>query len=318
MKYLDPSVMPDFLAKYFGSPEMVESRRVGRSRQYISEYFDIVRFFGEGAVDPRAVTIRYLEGKFQLRDPLLREFNRQVEFQLRGERRLYDGPTVMRLQNCEWRHAQPIMTVQEADYGDQASSFALDLPHSLFERWGGSCRQYYKSVYSSTKLEDNPLCLCLGVCGYLLVEEEDDRYLLQVRRSGRLASLESSMGPSVAGAVDYSTDCTTLGDLITRAMGQEVEEELGLRPGEFEVHPLAYAREIYRGERPQLFCAVTSNLTRAEVTDRINSIGVENREFDSFSFIWLNQERSFAAETFEQLNFEARMNYSLLLEYLSQ
>jgi hypothetical protein len=314
MKYLDSSIMPDFLANYFSAPAMIESRRVGRNRECVSEYFEIIRFFGEAAIDPKAVAIRYLDGKYQLRDPLIREFSHQVESRLRAEGRLYEGPTVMRLQDFDRGGTQPLMTVQEADYGDQAAGFALDLPHPLFDRWGGTCRQYYKSVYPSTKLEENPLCVCLGVCGYLLLKEGDRRFLLQVRRSARLASLESSLGPSVAGAVDYSANAGTLADLISSALGKEVEEELSLQAEEYDIVPLAYAREIYRGERPQLFCMITCALSRATVAARLESIEIGEREFDSFDFIAIDGEGGISANLYAELNYEAKMNLYLLQE----
>ncbi len=148
-----------------------------------------------------------------------------------------------------------------------------------------------------------------------MVEEQGERYLFQVRRSAKLASLESSGGPSVAGSVDYSTEYSTLADLMSRTLSLEVTEELGLREGEFSIVPLAYGREIYRGERPQLFCLITTPLSRAEIIKRIEAVKDEAKEFDSYQFSRFDSKADF---DLAGLNLEARANYYFVHEYLTE
>ena len=319
MKYLDYSRMPDFLNRHFQSQVQSGQMTVGVDKQYESGYFDIVRFFGEDRVDPSKVRPEYLDTDFQFSDAIIADFSRIVETALGAEGRLYKGPPVMKLVNYDLRSARPVLTVQKARYGDQAGScFALDWEHSLFAGRGETLREYYKSRYPSDAISDNPLTLCLGICGILMVREGPRSYLLTVKRTGRLASLESSAGPAVAGSVDWSTAYANLGDLIDSALGCEIKEELALPVGGYTITPLAFAREIFRGESPQLFCLVTTDLSRSEVTARLKSVEEAVREFDDYSFAELGAEGSLAGATLAALglNHEALMNYYLTEEFL--
>jgi len=151
----------------------------------------------------------------------------------------------------------------------------------------------------------------------LVVEEADQRYLLRVQRSSRLASLEHSIGPSAAGSVDFSENDKTLADMIERSMSNEVNEELNLERSEYNIIPLAFAREIYRGESPQLFCLITTDLSREILSERFESISDESKEFDSFEFLPFDDNHRIDKIQLNG-NHEATMNYYLVEEFLSQ
>ncbi|MBU0983488.1 MAG: hypothetical protein KKA42_06435, partial [candidate division Zixibacteria bacterium] len=162
----------------------------------------------------------------------------------------------------------------------------------------------------------NPLAICLGVSGYVILEEHGRRHLLQVRRAGKLASLEGTMGPSVAGVVDFNQRYRTLQDIIDIAMEAETREELGLRTGEYEVVPLAWALEVYRGGRPQIFTLIKTSLTREDIEQRLSSLDPVGREFDDYYFRSLYGDYLLDRKHFDELNPEACMNYLLMEEYL--
>ncbi len=317
-KYLNHEKLPAILERHYGDEKMRRARAVGAQRQFESAYFDFVRCFGPCAVAPRDIAIDYQEAPFEFRDPLIREFSNHVEKELRAEGRLYTGPQAMKLISFDPRAERPSMRVQPANYGDKAGScFALDLHHRLFEPWGGTLRHYLLKSDPSHCLAKNPLAICLGVAGCLIVSEPEGDFLLEVRRSGKLASLEDSYGPSVAGSIDWSTDCKTVEELIARGLSAELHEELGLERGEYEMIPLAYAREILRGERPQFFALVKGKLTREELRHRLETIPEGKREFSSFQFLPLSGGR-LEFELIVRLNFEAQVCYYLLEEYLAR
>ncbi|MBN1213352.1 MAG: NUDIX hydrolase [candidate division Zixibacteria bacterium] len=305
------------MKRFFDAPHDKEKRRVGWEKKHDSGYFDIIRFFGPGKCNPSNIMIEYLPGIFTFRDPLLAEYSTEMEKRLRSDGRLYDGPTALMVAGFDPAANPPTMTVREVNYGDVAgSSYTLDFKHPHFEKAGGTLRNYYKNKYPSHKIEDNPLANCLGVCGYLLVREENRIFLLQVIRSGRVASLENTRGPSVAGGVDFVKGYRNLGEILDRALSEEIKEEVNLEPGEYKIIPLAFAREIFRGERPQLFAAIETSLTREEVTDRMINLKMKFRETDSFEFIPLHPDCTLDPTTLRTLNPEALMNYYLLEECL--
>ncbi len=191
----------------------------------------------------------------------------------------------------------------------------MDLVDPAFAQWGGTLRDYIRANYPSKKLEDSPLCAGVGVCGLLVVSEAECKYLLRVTRAGTLASLENTVGPSVAGSVEYADDYANLAEVIVRSLGREVEEELGLRRSEYRVRPLAYAREVVRGDRPQLFAMVETEFDRSQVSERLSGLAPEHREFSEFGFMPMHDEQISETEI-GGLNFEAKMCYYLLEEWL--
>ena len=293
-------------------------RTVGRNRNYDSGYFDIIRFFGNNLSDPAEISIEYHADSFSFDDQRIAEFSHLMERRFTDEGRLFTGPPVMKLVDFNHHKFTSIMTVQACRYGDQAGScFALDLIHPLFEKCGGSLRDYYLSQYQSRKLQDNPLAICFGVCACLLVREDGINYLLGMERATHLASLESSFGPSVAGSIDFADDFSNLSVMLHRSLAQEASEELALSPSEYELIPLAFAREIFRGERPQLFCLIRTDLNRSEITKRLAGIVPHPLEFSTFEFMELSTKNRLPDSCLRRMNHEARMNYYLIEENMS-
>ncbi len=317
MKYLDYSVMPKVIKTYFDSEGAAPSRRVGVGRCHESGYSDIVRFFGDNAPDPGKIDMEFLPNGFEFDDALIAEFAARIAERMHTEGRLYDGPPAMRVADFEFSRGRGHMIVQPCRYEAQAGScFALDLPDPNFAQRGGTLRNYYLSEYPSRRLADNPLALCLGVCGLVLVRETSDDYLLTVHRAPHLASLENSTGPSVAGSVDFDSHPGSLEDTCRRALAIEAHEELGLTGDDYKLVPLAYAREIFRGEKPQLFFLLETSLSRARISEMLNENMTERAEFDAFDFVGFAKRAKNADSWLENLNHEARMNYFLAEEYL--
>ncbi|MBI5265733.1 MAG: hypothetical protein HY851_00730 [candidate division Zixibacteria bacterium] len=298
--------------RYYGDD--YSARAVGINRHIDSGYIDIIRFFGREAVDPASVNLIYDPQPFAFADPIIAEFAAKSAQAMRLEGRLYDGPMVTKLKAADLLGASKSLTLQPVDYALQAGScLALDFEHPLFAGSGGTLRSYWKSNYPGTTLESNPLPVCLGVCGLLAIETAAGATeLLCQRRSEEVSSLEKSVGTSVAGLVDWNPVFGTLSDLIADAMNREIIEELGLMPGEYSLTPLAYAREIFRGERPQVFCLVTSELSKSDVESRVGALRPSHPEHDSF--FWMTFSKDPAADNLDELNHEARMNYYLLEE----
>ena len=313
---LDQSKLAPFLNKHFADTRY--ERLVGLTRQYDSGYIEIIRFFGGQAVDPGKIPLKYLPESFHFHDERIEQFSQIIEQELRQQGRLTKGPPVMKLVSFEKDDRPATLTVQAARYGDFAGScFALDYEHPLFADWGGSLRDYYKVAYPSYAVVSNPLAICLGASGMLLIREKEGTFFLRVRRAKHLATMTGSYGSSVAGVVDYSTEYGNLRELMMAALSQEVEEEINLTKDEYEVIPLAYTREVLRGEHPQLFCLVNTDLSRREISARLNVLKPDAREYDRFDFIPLSGNGTLSADHLASLNFEGRINHYLVEEYLA-
>ncbi len=318
MKYLDYSRLEAFIERFFGSPASVTARLVGSPRSHDSGYIDIARFYGDGAIRPGEVPIEYLPNAFKFDDPTIATFARKTAQRFWDEGRLHGGPPVMAVADVDLESPPWRMVVQACSYEDQAgSSFALDVKDGLFSNHGGTLREYYKRRYPSPKLADNPLALCLGVCALVLTEKNTKKRALAVRRSRRLASLEDTIGPSVAGSVDYATGYADLHQLILGALEQEISEEIGLCGDEVSIVPLAYAREIFRGERPQLFCLVKTGLSEEAISERIRKLSPSGREHIEHAFFEMGTYGRARPKVLQNFNHEAQMSYYLTEEYLN-
>lgn len=294
-----------------------EERLVGADRTVDSGYYSIVRFFGADPPDPNAIRVTVEPGRSSFSDPLVAQFAAYYADRLTEQGRLYDGPLVAGFRSLKVDGRAGVLTIQQTSYRDFAGSlFGIDEPFPAFDRYGGTLRLYYIKQYGRVPYDERPLANCLGVCGHLMVEDAGQRYVVQVRRAQRLATLAGTRGPSAAGSVDFEPDYASVLDILDRALGQEVREELLLSNGEFEIIPLAFARESYRPDNPQLFGLIRTSLPASVVCERLESISAVEREFSEFSLVPLDQSGRLPDAAIESLNFEARMSYFLLEEYL--
>lgn len=318
MQYLNynrwQSIVQDFFRRFGGCPELKST-----SVDHAFGYFEILRFFGPDGIDPREVSVEMQGAPFEFSDDRIAQFTSEIACAMMSEGRIHAGPDLLKLVDADLAGADKSLTVQPCGYGHQAGScLALDYEHPLFDKFGGCLRQYYLSHFPSRAICDNPLAVCLGVSACLVVQQEGGDQVLFVRRSARLASLESTYGPSVAGSVERDHLGDNLFELLQGAVSAEAAEELQLSPAEYRLIPLAYGREIFRGERPQLFAALMTDLSTEELSELLDSLDPATREFDDYVFLPLAGDPPGDARVAEQMNFEAAMNLQLLREYSRQ
>ena len=104
---------------------------------------------------------------------------------------------------------------------------------------------------------------------------------------------------------------------VFRALVKEVEEEINLTKNEYKVIPLAYTREVLRGEHPQMFCLVNTDLSRREISARLEDLKPDAREYDRFDLIPLSEDVTLSKDHLDSLNIEGRINYYLVEEFLA-
>jgi hypothetical protein len=316
MNYLDYDKSPAFLERHFSDDSRV--RMVGPDRDHDSGYYDLVRFFGNEAVAPDSIKLTHVSDEYHIPDERIAAFAKEMAERMRVEGRLHDGPPAMKLQSVYRSSTDYELIVQPSSYDQFAGScMALDVEHALFDNQGGTLREYYRSRCPSNAVEDNPLAICFGVCGLLETRDAGRKEYLIVRRAMHLSSLGGTYGPSAAGGVDYRTDAENLRELLVLQMTDEVNEEIGLEADEYEIVPLAFAREIFRGEKPQLFCLMRSDVTSSEVAGRLEGLPRDKREFDDYQFATSAAIGESRDSLFSALNFEAQMSWLLTEEYLA-
>lgn len=293
-------------------------RLVGSNREYDSGYNIIYRFFGENRINPSLIQLRHTVKLFQFNDDTIFAFADKYERKLRDQGRLIDGPNVVRLVGADLESDTKIITIQRASYGQFAGScFFLDTNDSMFNEHK-TLRAYYLDTRKSSAIADNPLAACFGISAMVLVEEERQTFMLRTRRAANLATLTGTYGASVAGVVDYHSQYQNLQELIEVSLSQEVNEEIILSREQYQIIPLAYSHELFRGEHPQLFCLIRCSLSRKLLAERLDSVEETAREFDQYDFLPMTDGRLADSAQIDEFNFEGKMSYYLSEEYLLQ
>jgi len=182
MNYLDYSKLPAFIKAHY--PHLTQGHNSDDEPLYSGDYVDVIPFFGKHAIDPGRIAVEYREEPFVIGDPVIASYATETAARMREEGRLYDGPPVMKLMAADLGSESGRIVVQPCDYALQAGTcLALDVVDERFAGHGGTLRTYYRHGCSKPSIDNNPLAICLGVCGYLMVEEQGRRFLLQIERS---------------------------------------------------------------------------------------------------------------------------------------
>ena len=111
-------------------------------------------------------------------------------------------------------------------------------------------------------------------------------------------------------------------------MEEEIARELHTFPDEYELVPLAFARELPRGGKPQLFYLALSKLTEAEIKsrlleaeERMEFVDWENADLPALCGRWLTSPLKRPAEVAvvkSCFTYEGWMALRLVKNYLSE
>ena len=276
-------------------------------------YTGVARFFGPDGVDPHEVRVEYLETYFSFADAVVAECARTAAARMRREGILRPGPPVMRVVEAGPAGRLQRVVVQPADYADFAGScLAMDFPQPALD--GGSLREYCRPRYDLDAPHTNPLCPCLGVCALVIGLDAGREFAFVTRRSAGVSSLAGTIGPPVAGVVDWRTDAGDLHALARDQLARELREEVGLDPAETDIRLLGWAIERCRGGKPQLFGAIFTNRAPHQLRASVERLPDHARESSECLFLDLANGTAALADI-PDANFELRMNSRLLREW---
>lgn len=179
---------------------------------------------------------------------------------------------------CSWGPDGRVR-VQRSEYRDQVgTSLVMDWASGLLGDPGPgrrtrTLRNFVERPVGGrlTPFHESRLANGLGVAALV---QASDGFLVSVRGFGP-AVMTGAFHCSASGVAEWyfepgETDATF--ERFERAMRFEIHEELGLEHNqheqEYELIPLAFARELPRGGHPQLFFLAKTALSRAEVEER--------------------------------------------------
>lgn len=186
--------------------------------------------------------------------------------------RVTDNESLVRVSNYDAKPDSLVLSVQQAQYHDQArSNLVLD-----FDRQEPtnhlSLRSQLHAKYGEClpDLSDRRLANTLGAAILIFYRSGGQWVPYLVRRVKKIGVFPGGVHCSASGAVKWAAGRPSVSfEDVTEHMLDEVQEELGLLPHDLvDLRPVAFCREMARGGKPQLFYCARTNLSRSELSER--------------------------------------------------
>lgn len=166
-----------------------------------------------------------------------------------------------------------LMTMQEASYFDQvATNLTVDTDSGALPAGADSIRQDLEPPIEGhlPPLDTSMLVNSLGVAA--MVYTPSGTALWRVRNPKMGSITKEALHCSVSGVYeipDYATRSGSYGyELLEYGIRLEVGHELGLEDHEYDLYPVAFARELPRAGKPQMFFVVISHLDEQALAER--------------------------------------------------
>ncbi|MEE9553677.1 MAG: hypothetical protein V3W18_05215 [candidate division Zixibacteria bacterium] len=264
-------------------------------------YSEIVRWLGltKDATNKKIseIKIRASEEKFCLSadNSDLRAFQGEALAKMKEKGKMTSNENIVHLENVEVRKEETILFIESACYADQAqSNLVMDWegPHTLSRIANvNTLRAYLKSRYinSLPSLNEHILANTIGIAAIILYR--DGRHLVpylpqRVGNSFKDLFKETGRTPKGVAVFEGGYHCTasgatqwrhgsTLEEIFTNDMHNELKEEVGIRKEHIEILiPVAFCREFLRGGKPQIFYVGITDRSRDEL-DELRTEAIE-------------------------------------------
>lgn len=171
------------------------------------------------------------------------------------------------------------MVIQPTRYFCQAES-NLVLDYKAFTSFEKDQKQRKISTLREIMSNENPgrlpplsdrrLANTLGVAICLLSREGELTLLRMVHRAGDVGVFPEGIHPAMSCAINWNDNVHSdhLMGFIMNDIEQEMQQETGLKPGEYETPvPLSICREYLRGGKPQLFAISYTDKSQKELNE---------------------------------------------------
>ena len=224
--------------------------------------------------DVDELEVFFIDAKFKVPDYLIEHSEKAVElFKSLKKIRIND-------KSGEWQNdysiritkldlAENKIYIQPATYFDQiATNLTLDWASGVLgEDKSLTIRNNYEKDHNGllTPLRSSILANTLGVA-VILVNPNTKEVLIPIRGNEQ-AIMDNGLGKfhcSASGVFAWNEsdniENTLSFDFFSKGMEKEIESEIGLKPEQYNLIPLAFTRELVRGGKPQLFFIAETTL----------------------------------------------------------
>jgi hypothetical protein len=233
---------------------------------------------GDRPVEVSRIDVTMLRNRFSVHAALddfklaARDYVRRTGRQVLRPDQSYENDETPRIRSFDRDGDRVRVKVQRASYEDQiATNLAVDVAGPWFAD-GGTVRSNFAQPEEGRlpPLEHSVLADTLGVAAVVLTPEGTPLFRV---RSGDLAAIQQgALHCTVSGVGKLAPALVAEGrggfDLLEFGIREEIRTELNLEPGEYDLFPLAFARELPRAGKPQLFFVALSRLPQEELEAR--------------------------------------------------
>ncbi|KJY80758.1 hypothetical protein TW81_18665 [Vibrio galatheae] len=242
--------------------------------------------------------VSFIDAKYMVPDYLKEHSEKAVElFKALGKIKIDDRTGEFQndysIRITSFDIAENKVHIQPATYFDQvATNLTLDWASGVLgEDPLLTIRNDYEKAHNGllTPLRSSILANTLGVAA--VVVNPDTNEVLVPIRGNEQAIMDNGLGKfhcSVSGVFawnEHETIANTLSfDFFYKGIEKEIKSEIGLRPNQYNLIPLAFTRELVRGGKPQLFFIAETTLDIASIHSEMEA-AEESWEFISIESI---------------------------------
>ncbi|SDG91861.1 hypothetical protein [Sulfitobacter delicatus] len=176
---------------------------------------------------------------------------------------------------CDIDCGAATLTLQSARYTDQvATNISVDTDSGALPAGAQTIRQDVEPPENGRlpSLATSQLANTLGVAAMVYDAQLSPLWRLRSPKMGAIT--EGGLHCTVSGVCEFpeiDADADHGFELISQGMAREIASELGLAPEDYDLYPVAIARELPRAGKPQVFFVAISHLSEAEMQDRAAS-----------------------------------------------
>lgn len=212
-----------------------------------------------------------------------------------------------------------LMRCQGAKYFDQVgTNITIDWESGLLPDGGTIRNSLEKNPQGRLpSFEDSSLANTLGTA--VMVLNRELRPIMRVRNPNMGSIPHAGLHVAVSGVLEPKTKLEPGRynfDVFQPGTRAEIESEMGLSTDDYKLYPLAFARELPRGGKPQLFWVAITKLSDDEIRDKMKN-AKEKYEFvptDEFDFF--DKDIEFYSEIAERFTYEGLASFLFTEQFL--
>jgi hypothetical protein len=200
-----------------------------------------------------------------------------------------------------------LIECQRAKYFDQiGTNITMDWDSGLI-KGGSTIRSTIEKNPKGALPAFQDSCLANTIGTAVMVLNNELRPIVRVRNPNMGSIPHAGLHSSVSGVLEPSKTMAfgrQTFDVFRPGTEAELLSEMGLHPNEYNLYPVAFARELPRGGKPQIFWVAVTNLSDEQIRDRMAKAEEASEFVPSDEFDFFQQELDYYKTVADRFTYE--------------